>query len=38
MSAAVSGLTAAVDWVAMWRLLIGAVHHAGMGTLMWALT
>jgi len=31
-------LTAAVDWAATWRLLIGAVHHAGMGALTWALT
>jgi len=32
MSAAVSGLTTAVDWADMWRLLIGAVHHVGVGT------
>ena len=32
------GLTAAVDWAATWRPLIGAVHHAGVGALTWVLT
>jgi len=35
MSMVVCGLLLAIDRVAMWRLGIGAVHHARVGALTW---